>query len=516
MSDVITVADLEETKKHNKFHVDVITGRTGDYATNAVTGQVQKTLPATINDIDWSYVGKFADGVTFTKNTDFAIDASNTQWIYVGASPFPVVVSAGTVPSAPDYQVVHVGSLQQLSGLAEPSDLDQVYVRTFATVDEMKLGAELLPVGSRVAWRGKVTASDGIGATGRVVAGGTGSVSDGYIDLNNGLQIEPELGKFSIGYDSIRGRNFLQIYNWVDDLQIVSFADGTQGGDAHVMKLPPDIRRDSHAVLCTAGTFGGENDIDFRTYLYSDYFLLRGRSVYQDEAFQLLFDTKPSRNDGTKKDGSGGGGLSPADDVYAFDAAMSIPSNRTDTPVTFPALPVQFNQYVEIRRRSTGNVYLRLTPNVDDVTISDSASGNTLGKIDANGVTWGGRKLYSTNVTDIQAGNGNHSVSRNLSLPTAGSQVFRLAASGQILAGTLRLMAVGSGSATTAGFRHIAFQSDGTAITTQVIGVDNLEPQLHADLSLNGGILDLTLTYDGGLGGQGRFSFSVDWDSRSL
>jgi len=116
MSDVITVADLEETKKHNTFHVDVITGRTGDYATNEVTGQVQKTLPATINDIDWSYVGKFADGVTFTKSTDFALDASNTQWIYVGASPFPVVVPAGTIPSAPDYQVVHVNNHSILTG----------------------------------------------------------------------------------------------------------------------------------------------------------------------------------------------------------------------------------------------------------------------------------------------------------------------------------------------------------------------------------------------------------------
>ena len=164
MSDVITIEKLQLTEKHNTFHVDVITGRTGDYATNAVTGQVQKTLPAIINGLDWSYVGKFADGVTFTKKTDFALDASNTQWIYVGASTFPVVVSAGTVPSAPDYQVVHVSDHNQLSGRNDVGAHDSIY-RRHTTVAEIESG--VFSVGD------VLTVSDRAGAHFDVVAGGT-------------------------------------------------------------------------------------------------------------------------------------------------------------------------------------------------------------------------------------------------------------------------------------------------------------------------------------------------------
>lgn len=126
--ELLNAQDLITAKKHDTFHSEVITGKAGglstgadiDYATNAVTGQVQKTLLATINGLDWSYVGKFADGVTFTKKTDFALDANGTQWIYVGASPFPVVVPAGTVPSAPDYQVILANQFDDGSS-ADPS-----------------------------------------------------------------------------------------------------------------------------------------------------------------------------------------------------------------------------------------------------------------------------------------------------------------------------------------------------------------------------------------------------------
>jgi hypothetical protein len=143
MSEIIQVADLEKTKFHNTFHVEAVTGKEGglaggadiDYTTNAVTGQVQKTLPKILADIDWSYVGLFADGVTFTKRTDFALDASGIQWAYVGTYPF--TATAGTVPSEPLYQVVHVGSLQNLSGLTAPSPLDTVYDRSFENVTAM-------------------------------------------------------------------------------------------------------------------------------------------------------------------------------------------------------------------------------------------------------------------------------------------------------------------------------------------------------------------------------------------
>lgn len=56
--DVLSLADLQTTKKHQIFEAEVITGRSGgvaggaaiDYATNPVTGQTQKTLPAVLRD----------------------------------------------------------------------------------------------------------------------------------------------------------------------------------------------------------------------------------------------------------------------------------------------------------------------------------------------------------------------------------------------------------------------------------------------------------------------------------
>lgn len=58
--DVLSLEDLKTAKKHQTFEAEVITGREGgtaggneiDTATNPVTGQVQKTLPATIRDMD--------------------------------------------------------------------------------------------------------------------------------------------------------------------------------------------------------------------------------------------------------------------------------------------------------------------------------------------------------------------------------------------------------------------------------------------------------------------------------
>lgn len=58
--DVLSLEDLKTAKKHQVFEAEVITGHEGgaadgkdiDTATNPVTGQVQKTLPATIRDMD--------------------------------------------------------------------------------------------------------------------------------------------------------------------------------------------------------------------------------------------------------------------------------------------------------------------------------------------------------------------------------------------------------------------------------------------------------------------------------
>lgn len=179
MADLLKVADLEAAKKHDTFHTEVITGKVNgvdaDYATNAVTGQVQKTLPATVNGIDWTPIGNLTtDDCTFTKSTDYAVDENGTQWAYNGT--FPFTSTAPVVPSSPDYYVVHVRSHSALPDRNAVGAHDAIYRRQ-TTVAEIESGA--FSAGD------KLTVSDRDDANFDVVAGGV-STGYGVLDAGNG------------------------------------------------------------------------------------------------------------------------------------------------------------------------------------------------------------------------------------------------------------------------------------------------------------------------------------------
>ena len=63
--DVLSLEDLQTAKKHQIFEAEVITGKVGglatgadiDYATNQVTGQVQKTMPAVLRGLGFVVAG---------------------------------------------------------------------------------------------------------------------------------------------------------------------------------------------------------------------------------------------------------------------------------------------------------------------------------------------------------------------------------------------------------------------------------------------------------------------------
>lgn len=144
--ELLNAQDLITAKKHDTFHSEVITGKTGglstganiDYATNADTGQVQKTLPATVNGIDWTPVGNLTtDNCTFTKATDYAVDDSGTQWAYNGT--FPFTSTAPVVPSAPDYYVVHVNAAEAITNANGGSVQDFIDAQS-ATIAEINSG----------------------------------------------------------------------------------------------------------------------------------------------------------------------------------------------------------------------------------------------------------------------------------------------------------------------------------------------------------------------------------------
>lgn len=106
--DVLSLADLQTAKKHHIFEAEVITGKSGgvsggadiDYATNPVTGQTQKTLPAVLRDAGFSPVSwDFSTGGTLTVNDRDKVvydPVSKTWYSYAGA--LPVTVPAGFNP----------------------------------------------------------------------------------------------------------------------------------------------------------------------------------------------------------------------------------------------------------------------------------------------------------------------------------------------------------------------------------------------------------------------------------
>jgi len=113
MTDVLTVQDLEAAKKHDTFHSEVITGKAGglasgvdiDTATNAVTGQVQTTLPKILRDIGFKPASfNFVTGGTLgLVDADKCIynpaPAGDDNWYSWGGN-LPHDVDAGTDPTA--------------------------------------------------------------------------------------------------------------------------------------------------------------------------------------------------------------------------------------------------------------------------------------------------------------------------------------------------------------------------------------------------------------------------------
>lgn len=161
--DVLSLEDLVTAKKHQLFEAEVITGHQGgvstgaliDYATNAVTGQVQKTLPAILRDIGFDPVSwDFSTGGTLTVNDRNKVvydPVSHTWYSYSGT--LPVTVPAGYNPvgqanwtpqtdptvrgdlAAPDglKMLGACESIAQLKGIAGSTEGQLIRVKAYAT-----------------------------------------------------------------------------------------------------------------------------------------------------------------------------------------------------------------------------------------------------------------------------------------------------------------------------------------------------------------------------------------------
>lgn len=112
--DVLSLEDLKTAKKHQLFEAEVITGKAGgiatggdiDYATNQVTGQTQKTLPAVLRDAGFRPAAfTFQTGGTLTVNdADVAVlwpvAAGGDGNYYVWKGSLPKTIPASSSPTS--------------------------------------------------------------------------------------------------------------------------------------------------------------------------------------------------------------------------------------------------------------------------------------------------------------------------------------------------------------------------------------------------------------------------------
>lgn len=112
--DTLSLADLQTAKKHQLFEAEVITGKAGgvsggadiDYATNQVTGQRQKTLPAVLRDAGFRPAPfTFATGGVLGDNdADMAVlwplSAGGDGAYYSWKGALPKVIPASSTPAS--------------------------------------------------------------------------------------------------------------------------------------------------------------------------------------------------------------------------------------------------------------------------------------------------------------------------------------------------------------------------------------------------------------------------------
>lgn len=74
-------------------------------------------------------VGAFADGFTYELYNDVGIDSNGDSWIYTDFDGTPVNVTAGTVPSSPEYTQVTYNDVSAIVNVSQPNQFDDYYDR---------------------------------------------------------------------------------------------------------------------------------------------------------------------------------------------------------------------------------------------------------------------------------------------------------------------------------------------------------------------------------------------------
>lgn len=174
--DVLSLEDLKTAKKHQLFEAEVITGLQGgvaggtpiDYATNQVTGQTQKTLPAVLRDAGFRPASfTFATGGTLGVNdADLAVlwpgpSGDGQYYVWRGALPktIPASSSPSTTGGISDTAWVPFGDISLRNDLAASGGADIIGKSGGGTVQDGldDLNADVSVIESKLADTGKTT-----------------------------------------------------------------------------------------------------------------------------------------------------------------------------------------------------------------------------------------------------------------------------------------------------------------------------------------------------------------------
>ena len=193
--DVLSLSDLQTAKKHQLFEAEVITGKQGgtaagvdiDYATNQVTGQTQKTMPAILRDIGYSVASfDFASGGTLgvnDRNKVVLYPTNGAYYAWHGALPkvIPAASSPATTGGESSTAWVNVSDLTLRTDLAAVGGVNLVSNAQgyFDTV--MSASSAQLKNGALYNFKGRSSSNDGGGGLFRYDSASTATADNGII-----------------------------------------------------------------------------------------------------------------------------------------------------------------------------------------------------------------------------------------------------------------------------------------------------------------------------------------------